>query len=129
MGGAPRASAVQEAAQRPRRGAPARSVLDGASTALCSMRRGAQHTRSRLIGGRKSNAIPSVDAASGTLRWAHASGGPPAGVAYTLEGIRRPERIVLRELPPLVRGLDEAAPSARRLLLRRFDAFGGRGAT
>src|SRR4051812_39810270 len=36
VGRAPRASAVQEAAQRPRRSAPARSVLDGASTALGS---------------------------------------------------------------------------------------------
>src|ERR671912_853573 len=36
LGRAPRASAVQEAAQRPRRPAPARSVLDGASTVLGS---------------------------------------------------------------------------------------------
>jgi hypothetical protein len=63
----PRASAVQEAAQRPRRGAPARSVLDGASTVLClSGREGsvhpARHPRSRppiglLIAGRKSEPV------------------------------------------------------------------------
>jgi hypothetical protein len=43
LGGAPRASAVQEAAQRHRR-EPARRVLDGASTVLCSTaREGAFH--------------------------------------------------------------------------------------
>lgn len=43
---APRASAVQEAAKRHRRAAPARSVLDSANTALCSTgREDALHLR------------------------------------------------------------------------------------
>jgi hypothetical protein len=53
-----------------------------------------------------------------------ASGAPPSGSSYVLEGVRRPECIVALELAPLVRGLDDVTPSARRLLLRRFAAVG-----
>ena len=42
---------------RPRRKAPARSVLDSASTALCSTRREAHGTESHLTGGRKSEPV------------------------------------------------------------------------
>ena len=72
--------------------------------------------------------VPAVEAINGTLRWAHASGGPPSGAAYVLEGVRRPECIVALELAPLVRRLDEKASSVRRLLLRRLGALGGRDA-
>ena len=47
---APRASAVQDAAKRHRRYAPARSVLDSASTVLFFVSREAQSTLARLAG-------------------------------------------------------------------------------
>ena len=81
LGRVPRASAVQEAAQRHRR-EPARSVLDGASTVLCSTDRdnalyawAQRHISTRnehLTAGRKST-LSYARPAPGAIGWVHAT--------------------------------------------------------
>ena len=103
-------------------------LRDGRERLSCSVMRLTRCIWKGRRGAEVAGMVLVVEAIGGTLRWAHAAGGPPAGAAYTLEGVRRPECVMVRELAPLVRGIDEGALSAKRLLLRRLGALGGLGA-
>lgn len=64
--------------------------------------------------------IPTVSP-TGDLTWA--SGGPPAGVQYTLSGRKRPEYFCYKEFPQ-DRAHHHGKTLPRRVVLRSFDLYG-----
>lgn len=63
-----------------------------------------------------------VVSATGVLTWP-STGGPPAGVYYSISGLRRSEYFCFNELPSN-RNMHSGAALPRKVILRRWDLFG-----